>query len=116
MSRPLAMTFTSRLPALSTSAYTLPTTRLDTNSVPLLPRVIARALLRPDAHSSTLKPAGTLILLTGIFSAASGAGGWGIGARGEFAISDDRPCCQVGGAAGGWARASGAPAERMGAP
>src|SRR5262245_63035235 len=81
-SRPLAITFTSRWPPLSTTAYTLPATRLDTNSVPLSPHVIARALLMPCAHSSAWKPGGSLILAIGISPGALGDGGWAIGARG----------------------------------
>src|SRR6266571_1449783 len=56
----------------------------------------------PLAQSSTLKPAGTLMVLTGISLAALGAGGWACGARGELAWSGVRPCCHVGGAC--WAR------------
>jgi hypothetical protein len=66
----------------------LPATRLPTKSVPLSPHVIARALLMPEAHNSTLKPAGTLILLTGISLGALGAGGWAIGASMESAMFD----------------------------
>src|SRR5262245_48886071 len=91
------MTFTSRVLPLSTTAYTLPATRLDTNSVPLSPHVIARALLMPEAHRLTLKPAGTLILSTGISPGALGAGGWAMGASGELASSAGCPCFQVGG-------------------
>jgi len=60
---------------------------------------MARALLRPAAHSSTLNPGGTLILSTGISDAAMGAGGWGMGARVESAILEGCPCFQGGGAA-----------------
>src|SRR5688572_11351328 len=91
------MTFVVRWPPWSVTAYTLPATRLDTNSVPLSPHVIARALLIPLAHSSTLKPCGTLILLIGISPGALGAGGWATGASGEFAISGGWPCFHEGG-------------------
>src|SRR2546423_288485 len=64
---------------------------------------MARALLMPDAHSSILKPGGTLSLLTGISAAGSGAGGWAIGASGEPARSAGWPCFHDGGAAGRWA-------------
>src|SRR5262245_57364099 len=97
-SRPLAITFTSRWPPLSTTAYTLPATRLDTNSVPLSPHVIARALLMPWAHSSAWKPGGSLILAMGISPGAFGDGGWAIGARVESAIEAGWPCFQGGGA------------------
>src|SRR5215468_4964350 len=93
------MTLTSRCPPRSRTAYTLPATRLDTNSVPLSPQVMARALLIPEAQSSALKPGGTLILSTGMSAAALGAGGWGMGARVESAMLAGCPCFQVGGAA-----------------
>src|SRR5262245_59863863 len=60
---------------------------------------MARALLMPAAHSSTLKPGGTLILSTGMSAAAMGAGGWGMGAREESAMLAGCPCFQGGGAA-----------------
>src|SRR5262245_49015075 len=100
------MTLTSRWPPLSSTAYTLPATRLDTNSVPLSPQVMTRALLMPDAHSETLKPGGTLILSMGISLAALGAGGWAIGASVESARLAGWPCFQGGGAAGCWADAA----------
>src|SRR5207248_55885 len=56
----------------------------------------------PLAQSSTLKPAGTLILSTGISLAAFGAGGCGMGASAESASEDGWPCFHVGGA---WADA-----------
>ncbi len=99
------MTFTSRRPFRSTTAYTLPATRLLTKSVPLSPHTMARALLMPWAHSETLKPRGTLILSTGISLAAAGPGGWAIGARVELARSAGWPCFHGGGA---WAEAGGA--------
>src|SRR5262245_60477580 len=64
---------------------------------------MTRALLMPWANSSTLQPAGTLILATGISPAALGAGGWGTGASGELASSAGCPCFHGGGAAGCWA-------------
>src|SRR3989442_6232349 len=48
---------------------------------------MTRALLMPLAHSSTLKPDGTLILSTGISPGAFGAGGWAMGGSGELSIS-----------------------------
>src|SRR5213594_1178244 len=95
------MVLTSRWPPLSTTAYTLPATRLLTNSVPLSPQVITRALLSPCAQSETLKPGGTLILSTGISPGALGAGGWAMGASGESAMLGGWPCFQVGGGCGG---------------
>src|SRR5215468_4932483 len=92
------MTLTSRCPPRSRTAYTLPATRLDTNSVPLSPQVMARALLIPWAHSSALKPGGTLSFWIGISPGAAGAGGWAIGASVESAIDDGWPCFQGGGA------------------
>src|SRR2546425_11102704 len=71
--------------------------RLDTNSVPRSPQVMVRALLSPCAHSSTLKPDGTLILSTGISPGAFGAGGWAMGDSVEFSISLGCPCFHVGG-------------------
>src|SRR2546426_12400255 len=105
------MVLTSRWPPLSTTAYTLPATRLLTNSVPLSPQVITRALLIPCAQRETLKPGGTLILSTGISPGALGAGGCAMGARVESAILDGWPCFQVGGGLGwacwGWASGPG---------
>src|SRR5262245_22445284 len=95
--RPLAIVLSSRWPPRSTIAYTLPATRLDTNSVPLAPQTITRALLMPDAHSSILKPGGSLILLSGISPGALGAGGCATGASGESAMLAGWPCFQGGG-------------------
>src|SRR2546427_648900 len=53
---------------------------------------MARALLMPDAHSSTLKPCGTLILLMGISPGALGAGGCGTGANCESFMASGCPC------------------------
>src|SRR5512144_2376095 len=100
------MVFTTRWPPWSTTASTLPATRLDTKSVPLSPHVIARALLIPLAHSSTLNPCGPLILPTGISAAGFGAGGCATGDSGELAIAGGWPCFHDGG--GCWARANGA--------
>src|SRR5205814_5165536 len=63
----------------------------------------------PDAHSSTLKPGGTVILSTGMSAAAFGAGGCAMGARVESAIVDGWPCFHVGGGCGCacWAEAHG---------
>src|SRR4030095_11624816 len=99
--RPLAITFTSRVLPLSTTAYTLPAVRLETKSVPFSPHVMTRALLMVCAQSTTFKPAGTLILSTGISPGALGAGGWAIGARAESAIDDGWPCFHGGGAGAG---------------
>src|SRR5439155_17145362 len=104
------MVLTSRWPPLSTTAYTLPATRLLTNSVPLSPQVITRALLIPCAQSEALKPGGSLILSTGISPGALGAGGWAMGASAESAMLGGWPCFQVGGGAC-WAPASGASAR-----
>src|SRR2546426_10077635 len=102
------MVLTSRWPPLSTTAYTLPATRLLTKSVPLSPQVMARALLIPCAQRETLKPGGTLILSTGISPGAFGAGGWGMGASVESAMLAGWPCFQGGGGGGAWVgRASG---------
>src|SRR3989441_12054256 len=65
---------------------------------------MTRALLIPLAHSSTLKPAGTLILSTGISPGAFGAGGWGVGGSVELSISLGWPCFPDGGARWGAAR------------
>src|SRR5262249_32093083 len=87
----------------------LPATRLETNSVPLSPHTISRALLIPCAHSDTLKPAGTLILSTGMSPGAFGAGGCAMGASVESAMLAGWPCFQGGGGCGWpcWASASG---------
>src|SRR5215510_3293152 len=77
----------------------LPATRLDTKRVPLSPQVMARALLRPEAQSSALKPGGSLMLPTGMSAAALGAGGWGMGASVESAMLAGCPCFHDGGAA-----------------
>src|SRR2546428_6695702 len=59
---------------------------------------MTRALLMPLAHSSTLKPDGTLILSTGISPGAFGAGGWAMGDSVELSISLGCPCFPDGGA------------------
>ncbi len=59
---------------------------------------MTRALLMPLAHSSTLKPDGTLILSTGISPGAFGAGGWAMGDSVELSISLGCPCFHDGGA------------------
>ena len=108
MTRPLAITLISRRPPRSTTAYTLPATRLPTNSVPLSPQAIWRALRIPSAHTLILNPGGSLILFTGICAAGVGVGGAATGASGELDSSGGRPCCQVGGDCGGcWAWTSG---------
>src|SRR2546428_9107137 len=65
---------------------------------------MTRALLIPLAHSSTLKPAGTLILSTGISPGAFGAGGWAMGDSVELSISLGWPCFHDGGACWGATR------------
>src|SRR5262245_57280666 len=100
------MVLTSRWPPLSSTAYTLPATRLLTKSVPLSPHVMTRALLMPLAQSDTLKPRGTLILSTGISPGALGAGGWAMGASVESAMLAGWPCFQGGGGVACWAGAS----------
>src|SRR5712664_3621577 len=52
----------------------------------------------PCAHSSTLKPDGTLILSTGISPGAFGAGGCAIGDSDELSMSFGCPCFHDGGA------------------
>src|SRR5262245_16848517 len=99
------MVLTSRWPPLSSTAYTLPATRLLTKSVPLSPHVMTRALLIPLAQRDTLKPGGTLILSTGISPGALGAGGWAMGASVESAMLAGWPCFQGGGAVACWAGA-----------
>src|SRR3989442_3587361 len=59
---------------------------------------MTRALLMPLAHSSTLKPDGTLILSTGISPGAFGAGGWAVGDSVELSLSLGWPCFHDGGA------------------
>src|SRR5690349_7691782 len=61
---------------------------------------MARALLMPLAHSSTLNPCGTLMELIGISPGALGAGGWATGDSVELSSSLGCPCFHVGGAAG----------------
>src|SRR5216684_2616857 len=97
-SRSLSRTFASRLPPLSTTAYTSFNCRVPTNTVPLSPSAIERAPGMPSAHTSTLKPPGTLSLLIGrslealpVISIANGC-----------SVDSDAgglPCCQDGGGA-----------------
>jgi hypothetical protein len=59
------MSLTSRRSPLSTTAYTLPTRRVPTNTVPLLPTVSERALGSPSAHTLIWNPGGSLIFSSG---------------------------------------------------
>ena len=77
---PDAITLTSRLPSFSQMAWTLSMRREPTNTVPLSPMRIERALATPAANTSTLKPGGALSFATGSLSAAVGIGGGAIGA------------------------------------
>src|SRR3954449_2060008 len=63
--RSAAITLTSRLPSFSRTAWTLPTRREPTNTVPLSLTRISRALATPLAKTSTLKPSGALSSATG---------------------------------------------------
>src|SRR4029450_2918994 len=67
---------------------------------------MTRAVLVPLAHSSALKPGGSLILSTGISPGALGAGGWAIGASVESARFEGWPCFQDGGGCWAWAGSS----------
>src|SRR2546426_418369 len=98
-SRSLSSTFASRLPPLSTTAYISFSWRVPTNTVPLSPKAIERAPGMPSAHTSTLKPDGTLSLLTGrsleglpVISIANGCSV-------DSDIAGGLPCCQDGGGA-----------------
>src|SRR5215831_13344035 len=55
--------------------------RVPMNMVPLSPITMVRPPAWPDDQTSTLKPAGTLILSSGSLSAAAAIGGVGCGAR-----------------------------------
>src|SRR5262245_14391735 len=68
---------------------------------------MARALLSPSAQMLILKPGGSFTASIGMSLAGVGAGGWAMGANGEFANSAGWPCFQGGGAC--WAPASQAP-------
>src|ERR1041385_8520348 len=54
--------------------------RVPMNMVPLSPITMVRAPAWPDDHTSTLKPAGSLILSSGSLSTGVAIGGVGIGA------------------------------------
>src|SRR2546428_4280184 len=98
-SRSVSSTFASRLPPLSTTAYISFSWRVPTNTVPLSPKAIERAPGMPSAHTSTLKPDGTLSLLIGrsleglpVISIANGCSV-------DSDIAGGLPCCQDGGGA-----------------
>jgi hypothetical protein len=74
------MTLAWRFPSFSMIAWTLSIVREPTNTVPLSPTRIERALGTPPAKTSTLNPDGTLSLATGSLSGAVGIGGAAIGA------------------------------------
>src|ERR1044072_7976532 len=76
------MTLTSRLPPLSTRAWTLSCKRLPTKTVPLSPWRIDRAFGTPAAYTSILKPfcGFSLPAVGGRLSAAVGIGGGAAGA------------------------------------
>src|SRR5258708_23016390 len=88
-------------------AYTFLALRLLTNTVPLSPSASERASGMPSAQTSTLKPAGTLSLLTGRAFAGRplmcGANGGSV----ESALPGGVPCVQEsGGPAAGFACAT----------
>jgi hypothetical protein len=66
---------------LAHDAYTAPTNRVSTNTVPFDPTAIERALVSPVARSSIAKPRGSLIQVNGIAFAlfVISAGGFGTG-------------------------------------
>src|SRR5438132_9641819 len=96
-SRSLSSTFASRLPPLSTTAYISFSWRVPTNTVPLSPCAIERAPGMPSAHTSTLKPAGTLSLSTGRSFAGLPVISIANGCSDDSDIADGLPCCQEGG-------------------
>src|SRR5689334_303932 len=96
-SRPLSSTFASRLPPLSTTAYTSCSCRVPTKSVPLSPCAMVRAPGMPSAHTSTLKPAGTLSLSTGRSFADLPVISIANGCSVDSCIAAGLPCCQEGG-------------------
>src|SRR5258708_223851 len=81
------------------TAYTFLALRLLPNTVPLLPSASERDSGMPSAQTSTLKPAGSLSLLTGRSFAGRpvmcGANGCSV----DSAIAGGLPCCQEGGGA-----------------
>src|SRR5215467_4850192 len=74
--------------------------RLLTNTVPLSPWRNERALARPFAYTSILKPWGAFNFSVGNLSAAVGSGGGTIGASLAPIAVSGRPCAQGGGASG----------------
>src|SRR5215467_1589752 len=74
--------------------------RLLTNTVPLSPWRNERALARPFAYTSILKPLGAFNFSVGNLSAAVGSGGGTIGASLAPIAVSGRPCAHGGGASG----------------
>src|SRR5215813_3429853 len=69
MLRPEATVSVSVLPSRVRIAYTCPARMLPTNSVPLSPSTIARALGTLSANTEIAKPGGSLIFSRGSFCA-----------------------------------------------
>src|SRR5262245_44328597 len=90
-SRPSYSTLASRLPPFSVTTQILLPSQLATNTAPLLPTRMVRASLMPLANTSTLKPFGTLIFLTGSWSSGVTSGGLGTGARACAPAVSGRP-------------------------
>src|SRR5258706_15779747 len=97
VSRSLSSTADTCLPPTLRTAYTSLSWRVPTNTVPLSPSAIDRAPGIPSAHTSTLKPAGTLSLLVGRsfddFPVTSMANGCNV----DSACAAGLPSCQDGG-------------------
>src|SRR5215467_9822044 len=74
--------------------------RLLTNTVPLSPWRNERALARPFAYTSILKPLGAFNFSVGNLSTAVGSGGGTIGASLASMAVSGRPCAHGGGASG----------------
>src|SRR4051795_10424984 len=106
-SRPFRIVFTSRLPSLLVTAYTLFRLRLLTNTVPLSPSASERASGMPSAQTSTLKPAGTLSLSIGTSLDGRPVRIGAIGCSVDDDWSGERPCCHEGAGAGAAAGAAG---------
>ena len=70
---------------------------MPTKIVPLGDSVIERAFGIPDAHSSILKPGGTLSLSIKISLTGLATNGDGLGTKFGFIPSAVLPCAQVGG-------------------
>jgi hypothetical protein len=69
-------------PSGPVTAWTVPLSKVPTNSVPLSPHAICRAWGTPLAHTAILKPGGSLMVARILSSSARGVGvGWpGLGA------------------------------------